>query len=63
MSNNFFKKLIELCLENDLVIRGVILYGECFNKDIVYIGLVVDEVVFWYDEGEEIGIFYIFFGK
>jgi len=63
MSNNLSKKLIELCLENDLVIRGAISYGECFNKDTVYIGPAVDEAASWHDEGEEIGIFYTPSGK
>jgi len=57
LSNNLSKKLIELCLENDLVIRGAISYGECYNKDTVYVGPAVDEAASWHDEGEEIGIF------
>jgi len=56
-SNNFSKKLIELCLENNLVIRGAISYGECYNKETVYVGPAVDEAASWHDEGEEIGIF------
>ena len=51
------KKLIEECLKNNLVIRGAISYGECYNKDTVYVGQVVDEAASWHDEGEEIGIF------
>ena len=58
MSNKLSKKLIELCLENDLVIRGAVSYGECYNKDTVYVGPAVDEAASWHDEGEEIGIFY-----
>ena len=57
LSNKLSKKLIELCLENDLVIRGAISYGECYNKDTVYVGPAVDEAASWHDEGEEIGIF------
>ena len=57
LSNNLSKKLIELCLENDLVIRGAISYGECYNRETVYVGPVVDEAASWHDEGEEIGIF------
>jgi len=57
LSNKLSKKLIELCLENDLVIRGAISYGECYNKDTVYVGQAVDEAASWHDEGEEIGIF------
>ena len=57
LSNKVSKKLIELCLENDLVIRGAISYGECYNKDTVYVGQAVDEAASWHDEGEEIGIF------
>ena len=57
LSNKVSKKLIELCLENDLVIRGAISYGECYNKDTVYVGQAIDEAASWHDEGEEIGIF------
>ena len=57
LSNKLSKKLIELCLENNLVIRGAISYGECYNKDTVYVGPAVDEAASWHDEGEEIGIF------
>ena len=57
LSNKLSKKLIELCLENNLVIRGAISYGECYNKDTVYVGQAVDEAASWHDEGEEIGIF------
>ena len=58
MSKNLSKKLMTLCLENNLVIRGAISYGECYNKDTVYVGPAVDEAASWHDEGEEIGIFY-----
>ena len=58
MSNKISKKLIELCLEKDLVIRGAISYGEYYNRDTVYLGPAVDEAASWHDEGEEIGIFY-----
>ena len=57
MTFKLSKKLIELCLENNLVIRGAISYGECYNKDTVYVGPAVDEAASWHDEGEEIGIF------
>ena len=57
LSIELSKKLIELCLENNLVIRGAISYGECYNKDTVYVGPAVDEAASWHDEGEEIGIF------
>ena len=57
MSKNLSKKLMTLCLENNLVIRGAISYGECYNKDTVYVGPAVDEAASWHDEGEEIGIF------
>jgi TETRATRICOPEPTIDE REPEAT FAMILY PROTEIN len=63
MTNKLSKKLIELCLENNLVIRGAISYGECYNKDTVYVGPAVDEAASWHDEGEEIGIFYTPSGK
>ncbi|OFL29452.1 hypothetical protein HMPREF2775_09295 [Fusobacterium sp. HMSC064B12] len=62
-TNKLSKKLIELCLENNLVIRGAISYGECYNKDTVYVGPAVDEAASWHDEGEEIGIFYTPSGK
>jgi len=58
MSKNLSKKLMELCLENELPIRGAISYGECYNRDTVYVGQAVDEAASWHDEGEEIGIFY-----
>ena len=57
MSKNLSKKLMTLCLENNLVIREAISYGECYNKDTVYVGPAVDEAASWHDEGEEIGIF------
>ena len=58
ISNKISKKLIELCLKKDFVIRGAISYGEYYNKDTVYLGPAVDEAASWHDEGEEIGIFY-----
>ena len=58
IANELSKKLIELCLENNLVIRGAISYGECYNRDTVYLGPAVDEAASWHDIGEEIGIFY-----
>ena len=58
MSKNLSKKLMTLCLEKELPIRGAISYGECYNKDTVYVGQAVDEAASWHDEGEEIGIFY-----
>ena len=58
LSNKISKKLMELCLENGLAIRGAISYGECYNRDTVYVGQAVDEAASWHDEGEEIGIFY-----
>ncbi|WP_338971028.1 tetratricopeptide repeat protein [Fusobacterium nucleatum] len=58
ISNKISKKLIELCLKKDFVIRGAISYGEYCNKDTVYVGPAVDEAASWHDEGEEIGIFY-----
>ena len=58
INNKISKKLIELCLEKELVIRGAISYGEYYNKDTVYLGPAVDEAASWHDEGEEIGIFY-----
>ena len=58
MSNKISKKLVELCLERKFVIRGAISYGECYNKDTVYVGPAVDEAASWHDVGEEIGIFY-----
>ena len=57
MSKNLSKKLMTLCLEKELPIRGAISYGECYNKDTVYVGPAVDEAASWHDEGEEIGIF------
>ena len=57
LSNKISKKLMELCLENELPIRGAISYGECYNRDTVYVGQAVDEAASWHDEGEEIGIF------
>ena len=58
MSKNLSKKLMTLCLEKELPIRGAISYGECYNRDTVYVGPAVDEAASWHDEGEEIGIFY-----
>ena len=57
LSNKISKKLMELCLENGLAIRGAISYGECYNRDTIYVGQAVDEAASWHDEGEEIGIF------
>lgn len=58
LSNQLSKKLIELCLEEGLLIRGATSYGECYNKDMVYVGQAVDEAASWHEKGEEIGIFY-----
>ena len=58
LSNKLSRKLIELCLEKELLIRGATSYGECYNKDMVYIGQAVDEAASWHEKGEEIGIFY-----
>ena len=52
------KRLIELCLKNDLLIRGATSYGKFYNNDMVYIGQTVDEAASWHEMGEEIGIFY-----
>ena len=57
-SNELSKNLIELCLEKGLLIRGATSYGECYNKDMVYVGQAVDEAASWHEKGEEIGIFY-----
>ena len=58
LSNKLSKELIKLCLEKDLLIRGVTSYGECYNKDMVYVGQAVDEAASWHEKGEEIVIFY-----
>jgi tetratricopeptide repeat family protein len=58
LSNQLSKKLIEFCLEEGLLIRGATSYGECYNKDMVYVGQAVDEAASWHEKGEEIGIFY-----
>ena len=57
-SNELSRNLIQLCLEKGLLIRGATSYGECYNKDMVYIGQAVDEAASWHEKGEEIGIFY-----
>ena len=57
-SNELSKNLIEQCLEKRLLIRGATSYGECYNKDMVYVGQAVDEAASWHEKGEEIGIFY-----
>ena len=57
-SNELSKNLIEQCLEKELLIRGATSYGECYNKDMVYVGQAVDEAASWHEKGEEIGIFY-----
>ncbi|WP_314295614.1 tetratricopeptide repeat protein, partial [Fusobacterium periodonticum] len=57
-SNELSKILIEQCLEKGLLIRGATSYGECYNKDMVYVGQAVDEAASWHEKGEEIGIFY-----
>ena len=36
------------------LIRGATSYGECYNKDMVYIGQAVDEAASWHEKGEEI---------
>ena len=58
INNKLSKRLIELCLKNDLLIRGVTSYGKFYNNDMVYIGQTVDEAASWHEMGEEIGIFY-----
>ena len=58
LSNELSKKLIKLCLEEGLLIRGATSYGEYYNKDMVYVGQAVDEAASWHEKGEEIGIFY-----
>ena len=58
LSNHLSKKLIELCLGEGLLIRGATSYGECYNKDMVYVGQAVDEAASWHETGEEVGIFY-----
>jgi len=58
LSNKLSKRLIELCLENDLLIRGATSYGKFYNNDMVYIGQAVDDAASWHEKGEEIGIFY-----
>ena len=45
-------------MEKGLLIRGATSYGECYNKDMVYVGQAVDEAASWHEKGEEIGIFY-----
>ena len=57
-SNELSKNLIEQCLEKGLLIRGATSYGECYNKDMVYVGQAVDEAASWHEKGEEIGIYY-----
>ena len=58
LSNKLSKRLIELCLVNNLLIRGATSYGKFYNNDMVYIGQAVDEAASWHEKGEEIGIFY-----
>ena len=58
INNKLSKRLIELCLKNDLLIRGATSYGKFYNNDMVYIGQTVDEAASWHEMGEEIGIFY-----
>ena len=58
INNKLSKRLIELCLKNDLLIRGATSYGKFYNNDMVYIGQTVDEAASWHETGEEIGIFY-----
>ena len=58
INNKLSKRLIELCLKNDLLIRGATSYGKFYNNDMVYIGQTVDEAASWHEKGEEIGIFY-----
>ena len=57
LSNKLSKRLIELCLVNDLLIRGATSYGKFYNNDMVYIGQTVDEAASWHEMGEEIGVF------
>ena len=58
LSNKLSKRLIELCLVNNLLIRGATSYGKFYNNDMVYIGQAVDEAASWHEKGEEVGIFY-----
>ena len=58
LSNYLCKKLIEFCLSRGLLIRGATAYGECYTKEMVYIGKSVDEAASWHEKSEEVGIFY-----
>ena len=58
LSNCLCKKLIEHCLKQGLLIRGATAYGECYTKEMVYIGKSVDEAASWHEKAEEVGIFY-----
>ena len=58
INNELCKKLITLCLEENLLIRGATAFGEYYNEEMIYIGEAVDEAASWHEKGEEIGIFY-----
>ena len=56
--NKLCKKLISLCLEKFLLIRGATSYGEYLSEDTIYIGEAVDEAASWHELAEEATIFY-----
>ncbi|WP_289103847.1 tetratricopeptide repeat protein [uncultured Fusobacterium sp.] len=58
INNELCKKLIALCLEQNLLIRGATAFGEYYSDEMIYIGEAVDEAASWHEKGEEIGIFY-----
>ncbi|MGK4199346.1 tetratricopeptide repeat protein [Fusobacterium sp. HC1336] len=58
LHNSLCKKLISLCLENGLLIRGATAYGEYLSEDMIYIGEAVDEAASWHESAEEVAIFY-----
>lgn len=56
--NKLCKKLVSLCLEKFLLIRGATSYGEYLSEDTIYIGEAVDEAASWHELAEEAAIFY-----
>jgi len=51
------QKLIIKCLDEGLLIRGAISYGEYQKEKLVFVGPAIDEAASWHEQGEEIGIF------
>jgi hypothetical protein len=57
MHMSICQRLLLECLKQGLLIRGATSYGDYYNKELVFIGPVIDDSASWHEMGEEIGIF------